>query len=211
MIDFGAKRSSNAAMCNLYTAETSVATIAKLFHAKWSDEAVEWRADVYPKYQAPVIRSEASGRVAELMAWGFPTQVQGKTNMLTKYVTNARNLASPFWKGSAATPAKRCLVPFRKFAEPRPGKDPATGRPANWWFTVNDCEVAAFAGLWRPTDAGNVFAFATCEPNPLVAPLHPKAMPVILQVEDYDGWLEGSYEDVLELQAPFPSQLMGVR
>ena len=102
------------------------------------------------------------------------------------------------------------MVPFVKFAEPRPGMDPKTRRPNNWWFTIAGHEVAAFAGLWRPTVAGDVFAFATCEPNALVAPLHPKAMPVILMPEDYDRWLGGTYEDVVELQAPFPSQLMAV-
>ena len=34
-------------------------------------------------------------------------------------------------------------------------------------------------------------AFLTCGPNPLVAPLHPKVMPVILHPDDYDRWLAG--------------------
>ena len=55
-----------------------------------------------------------------------------------------------------------------------------------------------------------VFAFLTCDPNPLVAPLHPKAMPVILHEGDYRKWLEGSVEEVTALAVPFPSQLMGV-
>ena len=68
--------------------------------------------------------------------------------------------------------------------------------------------MSAFAGLWRPSNEGNVYAFLTCEPNPLVAPLHPKAMPVILHPEDYDRWLDGA--DATELAVPFPSQLMSV-
>jgi len=58
---------------------------------------------------------------------------------------------------------------------------------------------------------GEYFAFLTCEPNPLVAPLHPKAMPVIVDPEDYDRWLDGEVEDACSLAAPFPSQLMAVR
>ena len=34
-------------------------------------------------------------------------------------------------------------------------------------------------------------AFLACELNPLVAPIHPKAMPVILHLDDYDRWLAG--------------------
>ena len=88
---------------------------------------------------------------------------------VTKHVTNVRNLSSPFWKSMLANPERRCLVPFTRFAEPKPGKDAETGRPAEYWFTIADRTVAAFAGIWRPSDAGNVFAFLTCEPNPLTS------------------------------------------
>jgi len=96
-----------------------------------------------------------------------------------------------------------------QFAEPKPGKDEA-GRPAQHWLTVADQPIPAFAGLWRATDAGAVFAFATCEPNALVRPLHEKAMLGILLADDQETWLAGSLETVLKLQAPYPSQLMAV-
>lgn len=143
------------------------------------------------------------------MNWGFPRSVPGKTKMLLKHVTNARNLDSPFWKSAVSNPARRCLVPFTAFAEPKPGKDD-DGRPAHYWFRVADQEIPAFAGLWRPTETGAVFAFATCEPNSLVRPLHEKAMPVILLAEDHETWLSGTADEALALQAPYPSQLMHV-
>ena len=46
--------------------------------------------------------------------------------------------------------------------------------------------------------------------NPLGAPLHEKAMPVILQPEDYDRWLDGEVADAWSMAQPFPSQLMAV-
>lgn len=55
-----------------------------------------------------------------------------------------------------------------------------------------------------------VFAFLTCEPNPLVAPLHPRAMPVILAEADYSAWLTADWEEAVKLVTPFPSQLMAV-
>ena len=102
-----------------------------------------------------------------------------------------------------AKPAQRCLVPFTRFAEPKPN----AGRE-EVWFRVPAAPVSAFAGIWRPADEGNVFAFLTCEPNALVAPIHPKAMPVILQPEDYQRWLDG--DDAHDLAHPFPSQLMTI-
>jgi len=199
-------------MCNLYTPEHNRAVLAKLFDATWSDNVAEWKADAYPKYQAPIMRIDGGARILETMAWGVPMIIPGKRpgTTITKHVTNVRNLASPFWKSMLNEPSRRCLVPFSRFAEPRPGKDPETGRPAQYWFKVNDAPVSAFAGIWRPSEDGKVFAFLTCEPNPLVAPLHPKAMPVILQPEDYEQWLAADYERACALATPFPSQLMSV-
>ena len=196
-------------MCNLYRVRTNASEVAGLFNAE-AQPGFAWKDEIYPRYQAPIIREEVGRRLLEPMAWGFPTQVQGARKMLTKHVTNARNLTSQFWKSAAMTPARRCLVPFTQFAEPKSGKDPETGRPAQYWFTVTDQPTACFAGLWRPAEAGAVFAFLTCEPNPLVRPLHEKAMPVILLPENHDQWLRGTYEDVLALQAPYPSQMMTV-
>src|SRR3546814_16718057 len=99
-------------------------------------------------------------------------------------LTNARNIESPFWKGAASNPARRCLVPFTQFAEPRPGKD-AAGLPAQRWFTINDQLIPCFAGLWRPTESGPAFALLTTDPNPLVDPLHPTPMPVRLHSADH--------------------------
>jgi putative SOS response-associated peptidase YedK len=100
-----------------------------------------------------------------------------------------------------AVPDQRCLVPFSNFAEPRTG----AGREEAW-FAVTEARFSAFAGVWRQSGSGAVFAFLTCDPNALVSAVHPKAMPVILHPEDYDRWLSG--DDAGDLAQPFPSQLM---
>lgn len=169
-------------------------------------------SDVWPKGTGLVARIEGGVRHIDAMRWGVPLTLPGKRpgTTVTKHVTNVRNLASPFWRGMIAAPERRCLVPFSRFAEPRPGKDAVTGRPAEWWFTVTGRPAAAFAGVWRPSEAGRVFAFLTCEPNPLVAPLHPKAMPVILAEDAYDTWLTGDAAAAMALAVPFSSQWMAV-
>ena len=168
---------------------------------EWSDIKI----DVWPKYQGIVTRFDNGQTMLDSMAWGVPITLPGKRERTTvsKRVTNVRNLASPFWRSMISKPAQRCLVPFSIFAEPKPN----AGRE-EVWFTVTDTPVSAFAGIWRPSVEGNVYAFLTCEPNPLVAPIHPKAMPVILHPQDYERWMKG--DDVTELAAPFPSQLMSI-
>ena len=170
-----------------------------------NDEWSEIKIDVWPKYQAIVARVEGAQKILDGMTWGVPLTVPGKREgtTVTKRITNVRNLTSKFWRSMLSKPEQRCLVPFSTFAEPKPD----AGRE-EFWFRVTDAPIAAFAGIWRPSDEGNVFAFLTCEPNPLVEPVHPKAMPVILHPENYDNWLDG--EDASSLAVPFPSQLMSM-
>lgn len=166
----------------------------------------EFASDVWPKRPGMIVRREDGLIRSDAMSWGVPTKVKGASEkMLEKRVTNVRNLASMFWKSMLANPEQRCLVPFSAFAEPKIGQ----GRE-EWWFKVVDQPIAAFAGIWRNTEYGRCYAFLTCEPNELVAPLHPKAMPVILEPADYEGWLTGDYAVACAYAKPFLADRMTV-
>ena len=196
-------------MCNLFR-QRNAEDLSKIFQARTLFDIAEPRIEIYPKYQAFVVRLQDGARVLDYMPWGILRTMPGKSGKpIQKAVTNVRNLDSPFWRSTIAKPEQRCLVPFTQFAEPKPGKDEA-GRPAQHWFNLPAREHAAFAGIWRFNEGAARFAFLTCEPNPLVAPHHPKAMPVILHEEDYDSWLGGEAQDACALAVPFPSQLMQV-
>ena len=132
--------------------------------------------ELFPKRSAYVIRNESGRRVLDVMTWGFPPPANSRSP-----VTNVRNLASPFWRSTLNRPDRRCLVPVTEFCE----WEGEVGSKRDRWFNLPASPVFAFAGVWRPTDGGSAFAFLTCEPNPVVAPIHPKAMPVILHPEDY--------------------------
>ncbi|WP_165356681.1 SOS response-associated peptidase family protein [Sphingosinicella sp. BN140058] len=120
-------------------------------------------------------------------------------------MTNVRNLASPFWRSALSKPDRRCLVPVTSFCEWEGEK----GAKRDRWFNVAASQIFSFAGIWRPLDDGSrAYAFLTCEPNILVSPIHPKAMPVMLQPEDYETWLDGDVAGACALAQPFPSQLM---
>lgn len=165
--------------------------------------------ELWPKRAGHVVRRDGGELIVDVMQWGVPRIMKGKSGKpIETRVTNVRNLTSPFWKSMLANPDRRCLVPFTEFAEPKPGKDPVTGRPAEYWFSRIDHAAGAIAGIWRPSEHGNVYAFLTCEPNALVGAVHPKAMPVILHDEDYTRWLDAGYAEACALAEPFPSQLM---
>ena len=102
---------------------------------------------------------------ASLLAVVRPRQWASKTSWARDKCSQS---LKPVLAFNAEQSAQRCLVPFSTFAEPKPN----AGRE-ELWFTVNDAPASAFAGIWRPSVEGKVFAFLTCEPNPLVAPIHP--------------------------------------
>ena len=56
-----------------------------------------------------------------------------------------------------------------------------------------------------------LFGFLTTEANAIVAPIHPKAMPVILTTPaECDRWLEADTVDALALQRPLPDYALQI-
>jgi putative SOS response-associated peptidase YedK len=56
-----------------------------------------------------------------------------------------------------------------------------------------------------------LFAFLTTEANEIVAPIHPKAMPVILTTpEEVHLWLAADAPEALELQRPLPDDALRI-
>jgi putative SOS response-associated peptidase YedK len=191
-------------MCNLYRLDASSSQIAQHFDA---DAGVDPWAGGYvaPGRFGPVITGHLAGKEKKRlcpMHWGFPPPPGG-----TRAVTNVRNLESPFWIGNLRHVELRCLIPVTQFQEWSGEK----GAKMQHWFTLPSQPVFAFAGIWRDTTDLPVFAFLTTEPNSLVEPVNPKAMPMILHPEDYDVWLNADWKDAKRLVSPYPSQLMAVR
>lgn len=171
------------------------------------------KADVYPDREGLVIVQGDEGPELDVMRWGFPP-VKGPV------VTNVRNLSSTYWRGWLK-PEWRCLVPatsFFEYDERQRGK----GRMPEAEFSLADAEGFYFAGAWRPwtgargTKANPVegehrlYAFLTCKPNAEVAPIHPKAMPVILTGDDARAWLTAPVQEATAMQRPLPNGMLAV-
>lgn len=188
-------------MCNRFRQVKTQADLSALFDARILPDRPEPASELFPRRLAAVIRREEGEKVVDVMRWGFPPPPRGRAP-----ITNVRNLSSPFWRTALGRPDRRCLVPATSFCE----WEGEPGSKRERWFSLPASPVFAFAGIWRPTDEGPAFAFLTCEPNPLVAPIHPKAMPVLLHPEDHETWLDGETDQACALAVPFPSQLMTV-
>ena len=200
-------------MCNLYSLSKGQAAIREIFDGL-TDRAgnLAPQPSIFPDQAAPIVRNGAGGPELVMGRWGMPSpKVALKGKKTDPGVTNIRNTASPHWRRWLGV-EHRCLVPLSSFSEyetTRDGKVPV-------WFALDDSRpLAFFAGLWtewtsvRKVKDGettdDLYGFLTTEPNDVVAPIHPKAMPVILtEPEDFETWLHAPVEEALELQRPLP-------
>jgi putative SOS response-associated peptidase YedK len=105
----------------------------------------------------------------------------------------------------------RCLIPADAFYEwQRIGK---TKQP--YCFEVSEGELFAFAGIWDRWKNASGNAVETCSiltttPNAVTAVVHDR-MPVILDPDSYDLWLDPGVKDVglvAELLKPFDARMM---
>ena len=154
---------------------------------------------------AVVVVADAGALRPTIMRWGFPMQGHNPG-------TNARELTRGVWKRWVADPAFRCLVPVEAFCE-FGKKLPGMKYAPPYWFGVADQDVFFLAGFWRPIDDQRRFTVCTTgylgDPSQhLVGKVHETAMPVILHREELGRWLAAPFDELLQMQAPYPSQLM---
>jgi len=187
--------------------ETLWGSMAQLFSERPRDNRFD-PVELRPKSRSYVVREQDGERAWDVMTWDV---LGGEAKWP---MTNVRQLGLPQWRRLAEKPENRCIVPLTEFCEFTPDKhDLGDGKPplkGEMWFST-DQRVFPVAGFWQRTKDGAGFTMVTCDPNELVAPIHPKAMITILQPVDVDTWLRGSYDEVVALQKPYDAAKMAVR
>lgn len=201
-------------MCGRYTLRVSPAELAEIFAVL---NSIEWepRFNIAPTQMVPTVRPvlEGSGRELALVKWGLlphwaddPKIAAGLINARAESVAT-----KPAFRSALRT--KRCLVPADGFYEWQVVPGQKAKQP--FLITVKDQPVFAFAGLWEHWTSPEGQRLDTCtiittDANEIMRPVHDR-MPVILDRDDYDCWLDRQREDpqdVLPLLKPFPAERM---
>jgi len=200
-------------MCGRYRLSRRKQLVEEYFDCP-SDEQ-EWapRYNIAPTQPVPVIRQHPKEpiRRLSLMKWGLiPSWAKDSSGSAS--MINARSeTASTKPAFRDALKSRRCLIPADGFYEwVRTAKPKQT-----YCFEVNDGELFAFAGLWdRWKDpSGNwirTCAILTTTPNAVTSAVHDR-MPVILDPNNYELWLDPGMKDVgavSDLLKPCNTRLM---
>lgn len=192
-------------MCNLYTKRLSAADVAAHFGVE-NPVASNAGEEVYPGTPGIVVREHDGARMMQSMTWGFPLRLKGMSpTAKPKPVNNIADLNKPMWKGLAAKPQWRCLIPLTAFAEAEGPK----GSKTRTWFNVKGQPIFAWAGLWCVSDEwGPVYSGVMTDCNEAIRPVHDR-MPVLLHADEYDRWLNGTFDDAVSFQdRSFPDDLI---
>ncbi len=179
------------------------------------DTPLPARFNIAPSQPVATVRTldSTAGRRFSLLRWGLiPSWAKDKS--IGYKLINARSETidtKPSFRN--AFKRRRCLILSDGYYEWK--KQAASTKKQPYYIRLRDGQPFAFAGLWETWQPGDGSALESCtiittEANDLTRPIHPR-MPVILDPDDYDRWLDPNSSDTAELKArlgPFRSESM---
>ncbi|PHV29569.1 DUF159 family protein [Janthinobacterium sp. BJB426] len=171
--------------------------------------------EAWPGYMAPILRSSQDVPDAlEISPAMFGMVPHWADLKLARQTYNARTetVASKPSFRSAWRRKQFCIIPAANFFEP----NYETGKPVRWRIERADGAPVAIAGIWeyRPADQLLSFSMLTinADGHPLMQRFHKpddeKRMVMILDPEQYLGWLDGSLVTEADIYRQYPAELL---
>lgn len=186
-------------MCGRFYLGANKAKIANQFDA---EEAVESKTsyNITPSQDCTIVRLNNDKREFAKLNWGLvPSWAKADIKIKPINAKAETIREKPYFR--SAYKKQRCIVPASGFYEWKGSKG---NKQAYAIYPLNDFYFG-FAGLWEKNNDLETFTIITTEANDLMREIHQR-MPVILDVDDYDDWLqEGNYG----LLKPCPSDELG--
>jgi putative SOS response-associated peptidase YedK len=199
-------------MCGRYRLSRRKQLVEEYFDSAGEDDWVP-RYNIAPTQPVPIIRQNPKEprRELSLVRWGL-IPWWAKDSSGAAAMINARSetaATKPAFRD--ALKLRRCLIPTDGFYEwKRNGKEKQP-----YCFEVNEGQLFAFAGIWETWKDANRKTIATCSiltttANAVTSTVHDR-MPVILESDSYDIWLDPGMtkvDAVTEVLKPFDARLM---
>ena len=177
-------------------------------------EGLKPRWNVRPGQMNPIITSQSPNRISR-MFWGLIPHFAQDENYKYKTINAKAETVSRLPTFREPFRHKRCIVPATGFYEP--DKTHYAKPPFPWhYFHLPEQPLFGFAGIydiWKDQQTGKEiysYTIITTTPNALVGKIHDR-MPVILQKEDEETWLNPDItepEHLLPLLQPYPADQM---
>jgi putative SOS response-associated peptidase YedK len=185
-------------MCGRYRLSRRKQLVEEYFDTESGVEDWVPRYNIAPTQPVPVIRQNPKepSRELSVMRWGLIPSWANDSSVAASMINARSETASTKPAFCDALKSRRCLIPADGFYEwQRTGK---TKQP--YCFEVNEGALFAFAGLWDGwKDAGGNWiktcSILTTTPNAVTSAVHDR-MPVILDQDCYDLWLDPGMKDV---------------
>ena len=173
--------------------------------------------NVCPTDDAGVVISQDGRRTYERMRWALVPRWWSKSlkesTRLATFNARAETVRTkPFFREAFKT--GRCLMPVSGCYEWQwTNPDDKKEKPQPWYFTRRDGHVMTIAALYETWhDRAEQQTIRSCsmivtEPNKFVGEVHDR-MPVILEQDQFEQWMNGTPDEAAELMNPAAEELL---
>lgn len=200
-------------MCGRYTLKAPSESLAEMLPGLEITDEISPRYNIAPTQEVAVVPNNGENRM-EYFRWGLIPS-WAKDPKIGNRMINARSetlAEKPSFR--TAYKRRRCLVLADGYYEWR--REEERGPKTPYYIRMESEKPFAFAGLWESwRQAGEDASLQsctiiTCPPNEKLERIHDR-MPVILEEEEYDLWLNPEEQAPAELNhllKPYPAEEM---
>lgn len=200
-------------MCGRFNSIASGRDFAKIYDADFIGIELQPNQNVAPVSKIYVLTQQASQKIIDVMIWGLvPSWSKDKTRSASMINARSETLTEkPSFRNLLSK--NRCVIPLLGFYEwkvlPGEGKKPI--KQAHY-ISRSDGQVMTVAGLWTTwKDVDNSLlhtcTIITVEATNKLAEIHHR-MPVILERENVDSWLDADQSLPADLLRVAPDEVV---